>query len=873
MAISKERIEYLIQFVHNRQQAREIIRTLDRMSVSSRGLMQNMGRLASRAALTIPIWLALRSAFMGVLRIFQDGARYIVDFDKALRRAQVVTRGVSDIPAFMSQLREEVAALARQTGEPVERITEAYYRFATAGLDAAEAQEGMRIALKTSIALMGEVESTARAMADIYNVMGDNIENAVSIQEKMETIGSAIALAFQNNAFELNEFTQSLKTFAATAGNLNITYKELVALLAASHTLMQRGATAGTQLTRAFAMMLDRTEKVERILGRPVNWEQENAFQVFLEILTKVDQRFPSVNEKAAALIDLFGLRGQRVALSFAKNIALVRQEVERMNSTSLEELMANLESMNKLQLEGLDRQIKSFQQMRKEMGEAFIKGLAGANDLHEAMERINTLAENRLIPTFEFLGGILRTIGNIAYRFSGGAYAEHFERFLTKRGAFVGGPLVKLGPGATEAKERAAAINLGKIAIEKEFPEENVRLQREINLSFEQRLQLMSRLEALGFSTLEIEKLRLQALVDANRKMELQEKQLLKILQLMNKEVIEFSKNLKEAFTSGLTEFLMKEATLGEIFQRVGDTWRRTFAESISSGLIDQLFKTSGIGELFGTQMSSLRHMFEGPIGKIKNAYDYGANVTYNAIVRGFNNATSGGGSIYAGGGGFTGGGYGGFGGYTLPGFGAGGWLTRPFGGYASTYPGGQAHMSGLGWAASGRGGGPADPRGFNLGGVTNAQILGVGASAAMTGYAGAQAGGLGAGISQGLGALALGAAGMGFGAGAGGIFAAGGAMAGLGALLPIVGIGLMIGGMLFAQNQDPPEYTRTETVTSVRQVASKIDISNRHLEWVNRNLVALRQELTYILPRSYYFRERDEAEAFAIGVARGAS
>ena len=63
-----------------------------------------------------------------------------------------------------------------------------------------------------------------------------------------------------------------------------------------------------------------------------------------------------------------------------------------------------------------------------------------------------------------------------------------------------------------------------------------------------------------------------------------------------------------------------------------------------------------------------------------------------------------------------------------------------------------------------------------------------------------------------------------------------------------------------------------RVEEKTSINSVASRIDISNRHLEWINRNLVALRQELTYILPQSAYFAEkRTEEDLFSINSARG--
>ena len=66
------------------------------------------------------------------------------------------------------------------------------------------------------------------------------------------------------------------------------------------------------------------------------------------------------------------------------------------------------------------------------------------------------------------------------------------------------------------------------------------------------------------------------------------------------------------------------------------------------------------------------------------------------------------------------------------------------------------------------------------------------------------------------------------------------------------------------------PPKWRRESEQTATKEITSKIDVTNKQLEWVNRNLVALRQELTYIMPRSYYF-SFSENDRFAISASRG--
>ena len=217
------------------------------------------------------------------------------------------------------------------------------------------------------------------------------------------------------------------------------------------------------------------------------------------------------------------------------------------------------------------------------------------------------------------------------------------------------------------------------------------------------------------------------------------------------------------------------------------------------------------------------------------------------------------GGGTVYAQGqGGFQGfGSYGGVGwqGAYPANYGAGG-------GPAPSYPGGYAPA------------GYKDPSG-KYSSIGGAQGAGIVTGGIMTGYSqfqSAEAGGVGtgqaaaSGIMTGAGSIAM--------MGAVANWGATGALLGMGPVgWAILGALAIVGGIMLGSGGKEEEYRKVETKESMNQISSRIDISNNHLEWVNRNLVALRQELTFIMQRSYYFRERDEVENFAIGSMRGAA
>ena len=82
------------------------------------------------------------------------------------------------------------------------------------------------------------------------------------------------------------------------------------------------------------------------------------------------------------------------------------------------------------------------------------------------------------------------------------------------------------------------------------------------------------------------------------------------------------------------------------------------------------------------------------------------------------------------------------------------------------------------------------------------------------------------------------------------------------------IAGIGLTIASFFTSQKK-----VQNETKEQTFQLASRIDVSNKKLEFINRNLVALTDVMTsYVLPSSAYFSEsRNLSDQFSIQSRRG--
>lgn len=143
----------------------------------------------------------------------------------------------------------------------------------------------------------------------------------------------------------------------------------------------------------------------------------------------------------------------------------------------------------------------------------------------------------------------------------------------------------------------------------------------------------------------------------------------------------------------------------------------------------------------------------------------------------------------------------------------------------------------------------------------LTQSGLLNAGITGALTGLASSQRGGA-AGILGGGGGFLTSLVGSGALKGATGL---------LGAIAPALG---PIGAALtIASFFTKSKKTETRTEEQLISIAPKIDVSNKKLELINRNLVALKNVMEiYVLPQSSYFSEsRNISDTFSIYARRG--
>jgi len=202
---------------------------------STMSLGDNFKKLAGRAALTIPIWLALRTVVMGLFRTIGDGLKYWVEIDKEMMRVSMTMGDVSGKGDVLESVFEKANKMSKETGKSMNEIIKSFYQFKTLGLSVTDSMAGMNAVTKGSIALMANLDSLALALSQSYKILGGTMDKNIDTEGLMEANLGKILLLFHENAFVTDELTGAVNRFLPTAATMNFTFDETIALMATLH--------------------------------------------------------------------------------------------------------------------------------------------------------------------------------------------------------------------------------------------------------------------------------------------------------------------------------------------------------------------------------------------------------------------------------------------------------------------------------------------------------------------------------------------------------------------------------------------------------------------------------------------------------------
>lgn len=230
---------------------------------------------------------------------------FALDFDTTMRKIV----GLAKVPAGeIAGVRDEILKMGEEIGRSPQDLAEAFYFVASAGFEANEAMEVLRISATASAAGMGEVQDVAKTLGGVINAYGkENLSAAHA--------GDILTAAIQDGAAEASDFAGVIGFVVPVAASLGVSFDQVAAALSAMTQVGISADTAATNLGQVMAALQKPTVEAEKAMEglglSSAGLRTELKEKGLLATLRTLEERFAG-NEQAASLVfgNIRALRG-----------------------------------------------------------------------------------------------------------------------------------------------------------------------------------------------------------------------------------------------------------------------------------------------------------------------------------------------------------------------------------------------------------------------------------------------------------------------------------------------------------------------------------------------------------------------------------
>jgi TP901 family phage tail tape measure protein len=363
--------------------------------------MGDFEKALRRVVLVAPVWMAFRAVLQQTFALISDGFRVWEEFDRILIKSKAVIHDFSGTTdQAMTELEGTIRSFSKESGISLDQLASSFYRFGTVGVAFSDALSGAIASAKLAKATLGDVDTISRSLAMTYRLLGDTIDQTLSPMEKQESLAGKIFHLWKTNAFEANEFSSSLNNFVSTANIANFTTDQTIALLSALGTAGVQGSRGGTLLKTAIQKLVENLDKLAPKLGLAVNPELETTFSLFMRVLGSINELSKTKGIPAEALKsiqEIFGgVRGGQVVSALNALLPELKTNLEDLGRDP-QEFIKGLDERFKEVNDTVSGQLDIFKRLREQVGEAFVKGVVGANDFKDSLRTINDVMEGMI--------------------------------------------------------------------------------------------------------------------------------------------------------------------------------------------------------------------------------------------------------------------------------------------------------------------------------------------------------------------------------------------------------------------------------------------------------------------------------------------
>jgi TP901 family phage tail tape measure protein len=296
--------------------------------------MGDFARAINRAAIVAPVWLALRSAMMGVVSIISEQVKFLKDLEDAMARIKIVGKGTEE---EYNTLRTTLVGLSMTYGVVASEALKAAVLFAQQGKTVKEVIELTRVAMIGSQVLGSDIVTTVDNMTAAVQAFNIPVEDSISIIDKWINVEKQFAVTGKDLA-------DATKVSGATANQMGVSINAFLGdVTAVIEVTRKSGSEAGRALSFIYARLLTTgKQSIEQIAKVPV----------YLDAQGKATNKLTNTYRNATDVLDdvaaVWDKKTNAEKLSIATSVASKRQ------LTVFMALMQNYDTALKARIESL---------------------------------------------------------------------------------------------------------------------------------------------------------------------------------------------------------------------------------------------------------------------------------------------------------------------------------------------------------------------------------------------------------------------------------------------------------------------------------------------------------------------------------------
>jgi len=350
-------------------------------------------KAGKRALIVAPVWLALRSAMMLLIRTFTDMVKANLDLETGMARIRTVMQGTAqEIDASMSVIERKIRDTASKTSLSLKELSEAFYFLKTSNLSTIEAMSAFEPTVNAMIGTGVGAKEMARAIAGAFNTMGDTMDDNLTSVEKFTKIADILSYTFATQDVEMRELVQSYEKLAPFAQNLGDSFEDLITFLGFLNTHMLRAGRAGRLTARAVLQLTKNSQKLAQEFGITFDPSKPLSLLKMIEMLNgELDTTGRLSAENLNKLRKVFETRGLApIGLSLRDfeglSDALAKAKIE---ADGFAQKIADI------RMDTVTAQMKRMQNNIANLGGEFFASAIGAGDVVESFKELNDLLDD----------------------------------------------------------------------------------------------------------------------------------------------------------------------------------------------------------------------------------------------------------------------------------------------------------------------------------------------------------------------------------------------------------------------------------------------------------------------------------------------